>query len=143
MSYTYEKVSSNKAKLTFVIPAEEFDKAMNQAYLKNRGRIAIPGFRKGKAPRKVIENMYGEGVFYDDAFDAVFRDAYDAAIQETALRVVDRPELNVEEIGSGKDLKVVAEVAVYPDVTLGDYKNLKVEIDRQVVTDGDVTARID
>ena len=143
MSYTYEKISSNKAKLTFVIPAEEFDAAMNKAYLKNRGRINVPGFRKGKAPRKVIENMYGEGVFYDDAFDACFPDAYEAAIKETGLRVVDRPELNVEEIGAGKDMKIVAEVYVYPDVTLGQYKDLTVEIDHQVVTDGDVDARIE
>ncbi len=143
MSYTYEKISGNKAKLTFVIPAEEFDKAMQQAFLKNRNRFNIPGWRKGKAPRKVVENMYGEGVFYDDAFDAVFPDAYDAAITESGLEVVDRPELNVEEIGSGKDLKVVAEVYVYPEVTLGDYKGLTVEVEKQTVSDADIDARID
>ena len=143
MSYTYEKISGNKAKLTFVIPAEEFDKAMQQAFLKNRNRFNIPGWRKGKAPRKVVENMYGEGVFYDDAFDAVFPDAYDAAITESGLEVVDRPELNVEEIGSGKDLKVIAEVYVYPEVTLGDYKGLTVEVEKQTVSDADIDARID
>ena len=72
MSHTYEKLSSNKAKLTFVIPAEQFDEAMNKAFLKNRTKINIPGFRKGKAPRKMIENMYGEAIFYDDAFEAIF-----------------------------------------------------------------------
>ena len=87
--------------------------------------------------------MYGEGVFYDDAFDAVFPDAYDAAITESGLEVVDRPELNVEEIGSGKDLKVVAEVYVYPEVTLGDYKGLTVEVEKQTVSDADIDARID
>ena len=143
MSYTYEKISGNNAKRTFVIPAEEFDKAMQQAFLKNRNRFNIPGWRKGKAPRKVVENMYGEGVFYDDAFDAVFPDAYDAAITESGLEVVDRPELNVEEIGSGKDLKVVAEVYVYPEVTLGDYKGLTVEVEKQTVSDADIDARID
>lgn len=142
MSYTYEKISSNKAKLTFVIPAADFDAAMNKAYLKQRGRIAIPGFRKGKAPRKVIESMYGEGVFYDDAFDACFPDAYEAAVTESGLHPVDRPEVNVEEIGAGKDMKVTVEVYVYPDVTLGEYKALTVAIDKQVVTDGDVEARI-
>lgn len=143
MSYTYEKLSGSKAKLTFVIPAEEFDQAMQKAFMKNRNRFNIPGWRKGKAPRKVVENMYGEGVFYDDAFDLVFPDAYDAAMEETGLEAVDRPELSVEEIGSGKDLKVVAEVYLYPEVTLGDYKGLTVEVEKQTVTEADVTARID
>lgn len=143
MSYTYEKIASNKVKLTFVIPAEDFDKAMQQAFVKNKNRFNIPGWRKGKAPRKVVENMYGEGVFYDDAFDAVFPDAYDAAIEESKIEVVDRPELNVEEIGSGKDLKVVAEVYVYPEVTLGEYKGLSVEVEKQTVSDAEVDARIE
>ena len=143
MSYTVEKISSNKVKLTFVIAAEEFDAAMNKAYLKNRGRINVPGFRKGKAPRKVIENMYGEGVFYDDAFDACFPQAYTEAVKAENLQVVDQPELSVEEIGAGKDMKVVAEVFVRPEVTLGQYKGLEVEIDHQVVADADVDARIE
>ena len=83
MSHTYEKISSNKAKLTFVIPAEQFDEAMNKAFLKNRSKINIPGFRKGKAPRKMIENMYGEAIFYDDAFEAIFPDAYEAAVKSS------------------------------------------------------------
>lgn len=73
MSTNFEKISSNKVKLTFVVPAEDFDKALNQAYLKDRSKINVPGFRKGKAPRAVIERMYGEGVFYDDALDAISR----------------------------------------------------------------------
>lgn len=142
MSYTVEKLSSNKVKLTITIAAEEFDAAMNKAYLKIRGRVNVPGFRKGKAPRKVIENMYGEGVLYDDAFDACFPQAYTEAIKAEDLKVVDQPEVSVEEIGAGKDMVVTCEVFVRPEVTLGEYKGLAVEIDHQVVTDADVDARI-
>lgn len=142
MSYTFEKISSNKVKLTITIAAEEFDSAMNKAYLKNRGRINVPGFRKGKAPRKVIENMYGEGVFYDDAFDACFPAAYTEAVKAENLKVVDQPEVNIESIGAGKDMVAVCEVFVRPDVTLGAYKDLAVEVDTQVVSDADVDARI-
>ncbi len=142
MSHTYEKLSSNKAKLTFVIPAEQFDEAMNKAYLKNRGRINVPGFRKGKAPRKLIENMYGEGVFYDDALDMIFPEVYPAAIEAEGLQPVDRPEVDVQEIGSGKELKFTCEFFVRPDVELGQYKGLEVEVEKQTVTDDLVDTRI-
>ena len=135
MSHTYEKVSGNKAKLTFTIPAEQFDEAMQKAFLKMRGRINVPGFRKGKAPRRMIETLYGEGVFYDDAFELVFPDAYEAAVKEFDLHPVDRPEISLDEIGSGKDLKFHLEVFVRPDVTLGEYKGLTVEAEQQKVTD--------
>lgn len=144
MSHTYEKVSSNKAKLTFTIPAEEFDAAMNKAYLKNRGRITVPGFRKGHAPRKMIETMYGEGVFYDDALELVFPDAYEAAVKEFELQPVDRPELDVQEIGAGKDLHFTCEVFVRPDVALGDYKGLTVEVEKKhEVSQEEIDARIE
>ena len=142
MSHTYEKVSGNKAKLTFTIPAEQFDEAMQKAYLKLRNRINVPGFRKGKAPRRMIETLYGEGVFYDDAFDFVFPDAYQEAVKEFDLHPVDRPDVNVDEIGAGKDLKFHLEVFVRPDVTLGEYKGLTVEIEKQKLTDEMVDARI-
>ncbi|MDY4140623.1 MAG: trigger factor [Eubacteriales bacterium] len=142
MSHTYEKLSSNKAKLTIVVPAEQFDEAMNKAYLKMRGRINVPGFRKGKAPRKLIETMYGEGVFYDDALDIIFPEVYPAAIEAEGLKPVDRPEVNVEEIGQGKDLKFTCEVFVRPDVELGQYKGLEVEVEQQVVTDDLINTRI-
>ena len=142
MSHTYEKLSSNKAKLTIVVPAEQFDEAMNKAYLKMRGRINVPGFRKGKAPRKLIETMYGEGVFYDDALDIIFPEVYPAAIEAEGLKPVDRPEVNVEEIGQGKDLKFTCEVFVRPDVELGQYKGLEVEVEQQVVTDDMIDTRI-
>ncbi|HIR78936.1 MAG TPA: trigger factor [Candidatus Egerieenecus merdigallinarum] len=143
MSATYEKVSSNKAKLSFTVPAEQFEAAMQKAYLKNRGKINVPGFRRGKAPRKLIETMYGESVFYDDAFQLIFPDLYDEAVKENNLQVVDQPEVDVQEIGEGKDLVFSCEVYVRPDVTLGDYKGLTVSVSKQTVTDADIDARIE
>lgn len=143
MSATYEKVSSNKAKLSFTVPAEQFEAAMQKAYLKNRGKINVPGFRRGKAPRKLIETMYGESVFYDDAFQLIFPDLYDEAVKENNLQVVDQPEVDVQEIGEGKDLVFSCEVFVRPDVTLGDYKGLTVNVTKQTVTDADIDARIE
>ena len=143
MSATYEKVSGNKAKLSFTVPAEQFEAAMQKAYLKSRGKINVPGFRRGKAPRKLIETMYGEGVFYDDAFQLIFPDLYDEAVKENNLQVVDQPEVDVQEIGEGKDLVFSCEVFVRPDVTLGDYKGLTVAVTKQTVTDADIDARIE
>ena len=142
MSHTYEKLSGNKAKLTFTIPAEQFDEAMTQAFLKMRKRINVPGFRKGKAPRKMIETLYGESVFYDDAFEIIFPDAYRAAVEEYDLKPVDQPQIDLDEIGAGKDLKFHLEVFVRPDVTLGEYKGLTVEAEQQKLTDEMVDARI-
>ena len=142
MSHTYEKVSGNKAKLTFTIPAEQFDEAMQKAYLKLRGRINVPGFRKGKAPRRMIETLYGEGVFYDDAFELLFPDAYEAAVKEFDLHPVDQPSISLDEIGAGKDLKFHLEVFVRPDVKLGEYKGLTVEAEKQTLTEEMVDARI-
>ena len=142
MSYTYEKVSSNKAKLTFTVPAEQFDEALQKAFLKVRGRINVPGFRRGKAPRRMIETLYGESVFYDEALDAIFPDVYREAVKELDLHPVDQPEVEMDEIGAGKDLKFHLEVFVRPDVTLGDYKGLEVEVAQQKVTDEMIDARI-
>jgi trigger factor len=143
MSHTYEKVSSNKARISFEIPAEKFDEATQQAFLKNRKRLNVPGFRKGKAPRRMIETLYGEGVFYDDAFDALFPDAYRAAIEEYKLEPVDQPQLkNIDQMAAGQDLKFSIEVFVRPDVELGEYKNLEVEITSQKLTDEMVDDRI-
>ena len=143
MSHTYEKVSGNKAKLSFTIPAEQFAEALQQAFLKLRKRINVPGFRRGKAPRKMIETLYGESIFYDDAFEILFPDAYRAAIKEYDLKPVDQPQIDLDEIGAGKDLKFHLEVFVRPDVTLGDYKGLSVEADLQKLTDEMVDARIE
>ena len=142
MSHTYEKLSGNKAKLTFTIPAEQFAEATQKAFLKLRNRINVPGFRKGKAPRRMIETLYGASVFFDDAVELLFPDAYEAAIKEFDLHPVDRPQVDVDEIGMGKDLKFHLEVFVRPDVTLGEYKNLTVQVDLQKLTDEMVNARI-
>ena len=142
MSYTYEKLSSNKAKLSFVFPAEAFDDAMAKAFLKIRKSINLPGFRKGKAPRSMVEAMYGESILYDDAINLLFPDAYEAAVKEYDLHPVDQPDFNLEEIGSHKDLKFSVEVYVRPDVTLGQYKGLEVEVAQQELTDAMVDAEI-
>ena len=142
MSYTVEKIASNKVKLSFVESAESFDAAVEKAYLKDRSKINVPGFRKGKAPRKLIENMFGEGVFYDDAFELVAQPAYEEAIKAENLQVVDRPQVDVQQIGAGQELKYTLEVFVKPDVTLGEYKGVAVEKNVEKVTDEAVDARI-
>ena len=116
MSTTVEKISSNKVKLSFDIDAAQFDAAMDKAYIKVRGQVTIPGFRKGRAPRKMIENMYGgEGVFYDEAFELIFDEVYGPAIDENKLEVVDRPQVDIQQIGTGKNLQFTCEVFVKPD----------------------------
>ena len=143
MSCTYEKISSNKAKLSFVVSAEDFENAIVKAYRKNVSRISIPGFRKGKAPRHVIEMQYGKGVFYEDALDELFPELYSEAVRENNLEVVDRPELDVEQMESGKELKFSVEVFVKPDVELGDYSTIDAKKEVAEVTDDDVTAEIE
>ena len=143
MSTTVEKISSNKVKLSFDIDAAKFDEAMGQAYIKVRGQVAIPGFRKGHAPRKMIENMYGEGVFYDEAFELIFDEVYGPAIDENKLEVVDRPQVDIQQIGTGKNLQFTCEVFVKPDVTLGEYKGVEVKKEHTLVTEDDVNAEIE
>ena len=143
MTTTFEKLSSNKVKLGFVVEPEKFDEGLKIAYNKLKGRINIPGFRKGKAPMKVIENHYGESVFYEDAFDAIFPEIYQAALKEHDVQVVDRPELDVEQIGRGKELKFTVEVFVRPDVELGEYTHLGLVKTVDEVTDDDVNAEME
>ena len=143
MNHTIEKISSNKVKISFQIPAEAFDEAMQKSYLKNRGRINVPGFRKGKAPRKLIESMYGEAVFYDDAFDSLFPEAYQAAIKENDLFPVDQPQVDITEIGAGKVLEFNCEVFVRPEVTLGEYKNLVISTHEHPVSEEAVKERVE
>lgn len=143
MSTTVEKISSNKVKLSFDIDAAKFDEAMGKAYIKVRGQVAIPGFRKGHAPRKMIENMYGEGVFYDEAFELIFDEVYGPTIDENKLEVVDRPQVDIQQIGTGKNLQFTCEVFVKPDVTLGEYKGVEVKKEHTLVTEDDVNAEIE
>ena len=143
MSITVEKIASNKVKLSFDIDAAKFDEAMTKAYIKVRGQVNIPGFRKGKAPRKMIENMYGEGVFYDEAFELIFDEVYGPAVEENKVDVVDRPEIEIQQIGSGKNLQFTCEVFVVPEVTLGEYKGVAVKKEVTEVTDAQVDAKLE
>ena len=143
MTTTYEKLSSNKVKLGFTVEPEKFEEGIAKAYRKMVKKISIPGFRKGKAPMKVIEAHYGESVFYEEAFDAIFPEIYQEALKEHNVEVVDRPELDVQEIGRGKELKFTVEVFVRPDVELGQYKNLGIVKTVDEVTEDDVKAEIE
>lgn len=133
-----ERLEGNKAKLTITIDAETFRKALNDAYKKTAGRYNMPGFRKGKAPRKMIETYYGAGVFYEDAFDACWGEAYDAAIDEHNLFAVDRPDVDIETIGEAEGVVFTATVQLKPDVTLGEYKGIAVPKADYTVNDEDV-----
>lgn len=127
MSSKVEKIEDNVAKLEIHVPPEDFAKAMEKAYRKNVKRFNIPGFRKGKAPMKIIEMQYGEGVFYEDAFDFVFPEAYRKAIDENQLEPVAQPEIDIETISKAEGVVIKAEVAIKPEVELGTYKGIKVE----------------
>ena len=143
MSITVEKIASNKVKLSFDIDAAKFDEAMSKAYIKVRGQVNIPGFRKGKAPRKMIENMYGEGIFYDEAFELIFDEVYGPAVEENKVDVVDRPEIEIQQIGAGMNVQFTAEVFVVPEVTLGEYKGIAVKKEVTEVTDAQVDAKVE
>ncbi len=143
MATTFEKLSSNKVKLGFEVAPEKFEDALVKAYHKNAKRFSIPGFRKGKAPMKVIENFYGSGGFYEEAFDILFPEVYQEAIKEHNLTVVDRPELTESDIKRGEPIKFTVEVFVRPDVKLGEYKNLGIKKEVAEVTDDDVNAEIE
>ncbi len=142
MQHTVEKLSSNKVKISFTVPASSFEEAIEKAYLKMRGRVNVPGFRKGKAPRKLIQRMYGDGIFYDEALDILFPEAYLTAVKESDLHPVGRPDVNVEEMEEGKDLAFSCEVFVQPEVKLGQYKGVSVTRLVREVPQGDVDARV-
>ena len=142
MSLQVEKSEKNTAKLTIEVPAEKFDAAVKNAYNKNKGRFNIPGFRKGKAPFEMIKKMYGAGVFYEDAVNEVIDATYPDAAKESGLEIVSRPEISVEQIEEGKNLIYTAEVAVKPEVTLGEYKGVVVQKVKADVTDADIEAEL-
>lgn len=142
MSLQVEKMEKNMAKLTIEVSAEELDKAMQNAYQKAKGKISIPGFRKGKAPRKMIEQMYGKGIFLEDAANALIPEHYSKALEECELEIVSQPEIDVTQAEPGKPFIFTAEVAVKPEVTLGEYKGLEVPKAEIEVTDEEVDAEI-
>ena len=142
MSLQVEKMEKNMAKLTIEVSAEELDKAMQNAYLKARGKISIPGFRKGKAPRKMIEQMYGKGIFLEDAANALIPEHYSKALEECDLEIVSQPEIDVTQAEPGKAFIFTAEVGVKPEVTLGEYKGVEVPKSETEVTDEDIDAEI-
>ena len=138
MSVKIEKMEKNTVKLEIQVEAKAFDEYLNKAFLKNKSRFNIPGFRKGKAPRAMVERYYGEHVLYEDAINFACADAYDKAIDENNIEPVDRPEIDIVQIGSGKDFIFTATVTVKPEVVLGDYKGLEAKKEEVVVTDDDV-----
>jgi len=142
MSIQIEKLEKNMAKLTIDVPAIEFEKAITQAYNKSKGQISLPGFRKGKVPQTMIEKMYGADMFYEDAANIVMPTAYEAAVQESDLNIVSMPKIDVTQMEKGKDFIFTAEVAVKPEVTLGQYKGVEVEKTTSAVTDDEIDAEI-
>lgn len=138
MSTKLEKLEKSKVKLTIEVSAERFEEGIKDAYNKTKGRIVLPGFRRGKAPRNMIERYYGKEIFFEDAANFVIPDAYEAAIDEHKLDVVSRPEVDVEQIESGKPFIFTAIVAVKPEVQLGEYKGLEIEKIDVEVTDEDI-----
>lgn len=142
MSLQVEKLEKNMAKLTIEASAEELGKAIESAYQKQKNKISIPGFRKGKVPRKMIEQMYGKGVFYEDAANELIPDAYAKALEECEEEIVSRPSIEVTQIEEGKPFIFTATVALKPEVSLGKYKNIQIEKISTEVTDEEVDAEI-
>ena len=137
-----ENLEKSQVKLTIEVGAEEFEKAVNKAYLQMRGKMNVPGFRPGKAPRKMIESMYGKGVFMEDAVNSLVPQEYSKAIADCDLEIVSQPEINVTQMEPGKALIFTADVATKPEVTLGDYKGVEVPKTEIAVTDEEVDAEV-
>ena len=142
MKASVENLEGNEVKLTVEVDGAEFEKALQAAYLKNRGRITIPGFRKGKAPRSVIETHYGKGVFYEDAINDVYGETYPQAVDETGIDPVDHPDVQIESIDDEKGITYTAKVTVKPAVKLGKYKGIEIEEVEYNVTDQEVDEAI-
>ena len=143
MSFKVEKIKDTEAKLIIEVPAEDFDKAIDEAYEKNKDRFKVDGFRKGKVPREMIEKIYGVGVFYDDAANAVIPEAYAEAAKESGLEIVARPDIQVTKIAAGNPMEFEAIVTLKPEVKLGKYKGVKVEKVEAEVTDEDIEKRLE
>ena len=137
-----EKLDKSKVALTIEADAAAFEAAINKAYLQQRSKISVPGFRPGKAPRKMIESMYGKGVFMEDAVNSLVPQEYSKAIADCDLEIVSQPEINVTQMEPGKALIFTADVATKPEVTLGDYKGVEVPKTEIAVTDEEVDAEV-
>lgn len=142
MSLQVEKLENNMAKLTIEVSAEELEKAIEGAYQKNKGKISVPGFRKGKVPRKMIETMYGKEVFYEDAVNALIPEAYDKALEECTEDIVSSPKIEVVTVEAGKPFVFTAEVALKPEVKLGKYKGVKIDKVPTEVTEEEIDAEL-
>jgi len=142
MSLQVETLEKNMAKLTIEVSAEEVESALQRAYQKQKSKISIPGFRKGKVPRKMVEKMYGVGVFYEDAANDMIPAAYEKAASESELEIVSQPKIEVVQIEKGKEFIFTAEVAVKPEVELGEYKGVEVPKTETEVTEEDIMAEI-
>ena len=142
MSVQIEKLEHNMAKLTIEVGMEQFEKAVAKAYLKMKGRIQVPGFRKGKAPRKMIEKLYGPEIFFEEAANIAIPDAYSEALKEIKEKVVSRPQIDVTQIEAGKPFIFTADVALKPEVTLGQYKGIEVEGETVYVTEEEIDAEV-
>ena len=143
MSLQVEKMEKNMAELTIEVSAEELEKALQGAYNKQKGQISVPGFRKGKVPRQMIEKMYGAAIFYDEAANALIPEAYSKAYDESGLEIVSQPKIEVVQIEKGKPFIFTAEVATKPEVTLGEYKGLTVDKVSNRVTAKEVDAKLE
>ncbi|MEY8391367.1 trigger factor [Lachnospiraceae bacterium] len=143
MSVQVENLEKNMAKLTIELPAEELEKAMQAAYMKERSKISIPGFRKGKVPRMMIEKMYGPEVFFEEAANTLITQSYPQAVDESGIEIVSRPDIDITQIEEGKAFIYTAEVAVKPQVTLGEYKGITVTKMDTAVTEEELNGEIE
>ena len=142
MTYDVENLEKSTVKITITVPAEDFEKAVTESYERNKGKYEIPGFRKGKAPKSMLEKTYGESLFYEDAFNSSVDHSYTKVLDESKLDVVSRPEIEIVDCGKGKDFVYTATVAVRPEVKLGKYKGVEVEKTSADVSDEEVENEI-